>query len=375
MTVENRWLKLAAPGIAGLNPYIPGKPLEELERELGLSETFKLASNENPLGPSPLGLAAARKVVGGINLYPDDNGYALRNLLADQHGLKPGQILLGAGSSDVLNMVARTFLSPGVNAVYSAHSFAMYAIYTQATGAKGKVAAPFPPDHEMPYGHDLDAMAELVDEKTRVIFIANPNNPTGTWIGREELEAFIGRIPENVIIVLDEAYTQYVESDDFPDGTAWVDRYPNLMVTRTFSKIYGLAGLRVGYGVASTELIELTGRIRHPFNVNLVALAAAEGALGDQAFVEHSVAVNSAGLKQFNDGFRQLGLKTIPSVGNFICVEFDRPGTEVYDELLKRGFIVRPVANYDMPNHLRITVGTENENARLLLALAEVLKK
>ena len=233
---KSPWLDKAAPGIAGLHPYIPGKPVEELERELGLTETVKLASNENPLGPSPLAWSQAQKVVGDVNLYPDDSGYRLRNALAEFHKIAPNQLILGAGSSDVLSMIAQAFLSPGVNAVFSAHSFAMYAIYTQASGASAKVATSYPADHpEMPYGHDLDAMLAEIDDETRVVYIANPNNPTGTWLQREPLKAFLDAVPGDVVVVLDEAYTQYVEDDRFPDGIEWVSQYPNLVVTRTFS--------------------------------------------------------------------------------------------------------------------------------------------
>lgn len=365
---------MAAPGIAGLHPYVPGKPVEELERELGLTETLKLASNENPLGPSPLAWSQAQKVIGDVNLYPDDSGFRLRHRLAAFHRLEPEQFILGAGSSDVLSMVAKAFLSPHVNAVFSAHSFAMYAIYTQAAGAQARIATAYPPDHpEMPYGHDLDAMLAQVNEKTRVIYLANPNNPTGTWLKREPLQAFIEAVPEHIIIVLDEAYTQYVEDDRFPNGVEWVNNYPNLLVTRTFSKIYGLAGLRIGYGMGSPELLGVIGRVRAPFNVSLPALAAAEKALDDDDFLTTSVNTNRDGMRQLNKGFTDLGLRMIPSVGNFICVEFDRPAVEIYAKLLHKGIIVRPVANYQLPNHLRITIGSRKENELLLARLAEVL--
>lgn len=363
-------------GVKGLRPYIPGKPVEELERELGILESFKLASNENPLGPSPLGWAAAQQAAGELNLYPDDTGHRLRNRLSETHDVEPSQILLGAGSSDVLDMVARTFLSPGVNAVYSAHSFAMYAIYTQATGADGHVAPALPADHpEQPYGHDLDALLSCVDDRTRVVYIANPNNPTGTWLNRDDLKRFLEAVPDNVVVVLDEAYTQYVETAEFPDGMQWLAEHSNLLVTRTFSKIYGLAGLRVGYGIGNEPLISLVGRVRHPFNVNSIGLAAAEAALGDHDFIRRSVETNSAGLIQLSAGCSALGLRTIPSVGNFLCVELEHTGIEIYQALLKEGLIVRPVDNYQLPNHLRISVGTETENRSLLDGLQRVLDR
>ncbi len=371
---QDRLLDLAAPGIVGLHPYVPGKPIEELERELGISDTVKLASNENPLGPSPLGLAAAREAVAGIHLYPDDLGFRLRNQLAACLGVGPAALTLGAGSSDVIDMVARSFLAPGRNAVFARHSFAMYYIYTQAAGAEGRVAAPYPADHpDMPYGHDLDALADQVNGDTRVVFIANPNNPTGTWVSSDKLERFLNQLPDHVIVVLDEAYTEYVSEPGFPDGLSLLPRFPNLIVTRTFSKIYGLAGLRVGYGISSPELAEVINRVRHPFNVNSVALAAAEAAMADRDHLSRSVDINRRGLEQLVAGFETLGLGYIPSVGNFICVDTGRPVTEVFDALLRRGCIARPVANYELPTHLRVTVGLPEQNQRLLAALKEML--
>ena len=367
------FLLKANAGVQGLQPYIPGKPVEELQRELGLERIVKLASNENPLGPSPLGKAAAAGELDGLNWYPDDVGYGLKNALAARHGLAFEQITLGAGSSDVIDMVARSFLGPGRNAVYSAHSFAMYAIYTRATGAEGKVAPALPVTDAMPYGHDLDAMAALIDDDTRVVFIANPNNPTGTWLDADALYTFIESVPPDVVVVLDEAYTEYVTAPDFPDGVAWLQDFPNLVVTRTFSKIYGLAALRVGYGFASAELTAVINRVRHPFNVNSLALAAARAALDDAAHIERSVANNSAGMTQYLDAFREMGLASIPSVGNFVCVDVGRPGNEVFDEMLRLGVIVRPVGNYDLPNHLRITIGTARENDICLAVLQQCL--
>jgi histidinol-phosphate aminotransferase len=366
--------KNAVAGVRGLHPYQPGKPVEELQRELGLQHIIKLASNENPLGASPLAIIAAREVLSGINFYPDDVGFNLRAALAGRYAVSANSITLGSGSSDVIDMVARTFLEPGSNAVFSEHSFAMYPIYTQACGAEGRAAAPLPHNHpEMPYGHNLDAMAELVDRNTRVVFIANPNNPTGTWLERSALEAFLSQLSTDVIVVLDEAYTEYVEESEYPDGLVWLTRFPNLIVTRTFSKIYGLAGLRVGYGISSPELAALVNRVRHPFNVSSAALAAAEAALNDTNFIEQSVANNHRGMRILTEGFARLGLASIPSVGNFICVELPRAGSEVFDALLRKGVIVRPVANYKLPRHLRVTIGSEAENQHLLQALEAVL--
>ena len=374
MSSTNEFEKLAMPSVRGLHPYLPGKPIEELQRELGLSEIIKLASNENPLGASPLAAAAARDAISDINLYPDDIGFSLRNALAKRYDVSADNITLGSGSSDVIDMVARSFLGPGRNAVFSEFSFAMYPIYTQACGAESKVAAALTPgDPNMQYGHDLDAMAAAVDENTRVVFIANPNNPTGTWLNDEALESFLSQLPTDIIVVLDEAYTEYVEEETYPNGLDWLTRFPNLIVTRTFSKIYGLAGLRVGYGISSPELAALINRVRHPFNVNSAALAAAEVALDDHDFIGRSVASNRQGMQQLAKGFLDLGLLTIPSVANFICVELPEGAGQVYAALLKKGVIVRPLANYRMPQHLRITIGSEDDNQLLLKALASSL--
>lgn len=372
--MTNRYLKLTAAGISDLSPYVPGKPIEELERELGISDTVKLASNENPLGPSPRGIAAARKVLEGVNLYPDDLGFNLRNKLAEKYQIDANCFILGSGSSDVIDMVSRTFLGPGRNAVFSQYAFAMYPIYTRASGAECRVAKALPPDHsEMPYGHDLDAMSELVDQDTRVVFIANPNNPTGTWLERQALYDFIQSLPDHVIVVLDEAYTEYVIRQDFPNGIEWLEQFPNLLVTRTFSKIYGLAGLRIGFGAANPELAEVVSRVRHPFNVNSAALAAAEYALDDVDFLDQSREINGQGLEQLMTAFSEMGLSYIPSIGNFVSVNVG-DGRRVYESLLHKAIIVRPVGNYQMPEFLRVTVGKREENRRLLRALGEVLQ-
>lgn len=372
----NDLLNLAVPGVQGLCPYVPGKPAEELERELGLDRIVKLASNENPLGMSDFAADAAKAAIAGVNLYPDDTAFRLKSKLADRLGIAVDQITLGAGSSDVLDMVARTFLGPSSNAVYSAHSFAMYSIYTQAVGAVGKVAPAISADDAvMPYGHDLEQMAALIDERTRVVFIANPNNPTGTWLEEKPLYDFMKALPESTVVVIDEAYTEYVKPGQLPNGAEWIREFPNLIVTRTFSKIYGLAGLRIGYGVSSPELTALINRVRHPFNANSIALRAAEAALDDDDFVTRSAALNQEGLGQYKAAFADLGLRMIPSIGNFVCVELGRSGAEVFDQLLRQGVIVRPVANYGLPECLRISVGTTEENAICLNALRAVLSE
>ncbi len=365
---ENPFLKLSAKGIPGLNPYVPGKPISELERELGISNSIKLASNENPLGCSDLARAAMEKELAEIARYPDGGGFALRNALAEKHGVEPACITLGNGSNDVLDMIARVFLESGEESLFSEHAFAVYPISSQAVGATLKMAPA-----STGYGYDLDAMLERTTGRTRVIWIANPNNPTGTWISAADLHAFIAKVPESCMVVVDEAYIEYVQEPDYPDASQWLSEFPHLIVTRTFSKAYGLAGLRVGYGLSHPDVADLLNRVRQPFNVNTMAQAAAAAALQDQAFIERVVELNTAGMKQLVEGFGAMGLEYIPSVGNFICVDVGRPGAEVDQVLLREGCITRPIANYGLPNHLRVSIGLAEENQRLLEALKKVL--
>lgn len=360
---------LATPGVRGLEPYQPGKPIDELEREYGVRNVIKLASNENPLGPSPLAMEAARAVLKDIARYPDGNGFALKQRLAEKHGVTIPQITLGNGSSDLLEFSTRAFVTPENEVIFSAHAFAIYPIATRAVGATAVMTK------AKQWGHDLAAMQLAITPRTRLIFIANPNNPTGTWLKSGELEAFIRAVPPHVLVVLDEAYFEYVNEPDYPDTMAWVARFPNLIVTRTFSKAFGLAGLRVGYGVSSTAVADMLNRVRQPFNVNSVALAAAATALQDMAHVERTVTLNRQGMRDLTNAFDRLGLKFIPSVGNFVCVDLGRPAAAAYEALLREGVIVRPVANYGMPNHLRVTIGSASENERFILALEKVIKK
>jgi histidinol-phosphate aminotransferase len=371
MSCDYRALALA--GVQNLTPYQPGKPIEELERELGIRESIKLASNENPLGPSPRALEAARAQLSGIALYPDGNGFALKRRLAEYLNVAPGRITLGNGSNEVLELVARAYLAPGRNAVFSAHAFAVYPIVVQAVGAEARVAAANGPDHAMPYGHDLDAMAALIDGDTRVAFVANPNNPTGTWLDEHAVRAFLGRVPEDTLVVMDEAYFEYVEADGYPDTTRWLDEFPNLLVTRTFSKIHGLAGLRIGYGVSGEAVADILNRVRQPFNTNSLAQAAALAALDDADHVRESVRVNREGLGQLVAACEQRGWGYIPSVGNFLSVDVGRDVGPVYQALLREGVIVRPIAGYGLPRHLRVTVGREHENLRFIDALVRTL--
>ena len=365
-------IELAVPGVQGLTPYIPGKPIGELERELGLSHIVKLASNENPLGPSRLALAAAERALSDLHLYPDGGGFELKAALATKLGVTAEQITLGNGSNDVLELVARAFLSPEVSAVFSEHAFAVYPIVTQAVGAKAVIAPTHDGSRGPQFGHDLKAMAEAVGSDTRVVFIANPNNPTGTYLGRTELETFLRGLPDHVIAVVDEAYFEYVSEPDYPNALAWLPQFPNLVVTRTFSKAYGLAGLRVGYAISSPAIADLLNRVRQPFNVNTPALEAARAALDDEDHLAKTVRLNDAGMARLMEELVKRNLKVIPSVGNFITFDVGQPAGPVYEALLREGVIVRPIANYGLPNHLRVTVGTEEENHTFLAALDRV---
>jgi histidinol-phosphate aminotransferase len=365
---------LALPSVRGLTPYLPGKPISELQREFGLDRVVKLASNENPLGPSPLALEAARRALSDIHLYPDGSGFELKSALSRALGVAPAQITLGNGSNDVLDLVARTFLAPGVEAVFSKYAFAVYPIVTQAVGATARVAPAHDGSRGPRYGHDLDAMAGLVTPATRVVFIANPNNPTGTYLSRDALHDFLAALPEHVVAVVDEAYFEYVRAPDYPNALDWLDDFPNLMVTRTFSKAYGLAGFRVGYAVSGEAMAEFLNRVRQPFNVNSPALAAATAALADLEHLERSVAVNAEGLRSLEAALSERGYDCIPSVGNFVTFDLGGPAAPIYQALLREGVIVRPIANYGLPDHLRVTVGTAEENGTFLAALDRVLR-
>ncbi len=371
--MANRFEQFAAPGIRRLAPYVPGKPPEQLERELGITGSIKLASNENPLGPGPRARAALAQAMTGVGMYPDGSGHVLRAALAAKHKVSPGQVTLGNGSNDVLVLLAGTFLTPDHEAVYSQYAFAVYPIAVQGVGAIARVAPANPPDHRMPLGHDPAAILAAVGPKTRIVFLANPNNPTGTWLTGSELEQLMRGIPAQVIVVLDEAYHEYSVGAGVPDGSALLARHPNLVVARTFSKAYGLAGLRVGYTLSHPDVADLLNRLRQPFNVSVVGLAAATAALDDREHVETTVVLNRQGLVRLRAGFTALGLTVLPSAANFLLCDLRRPAAPVSDALLRRGVIVRPVANYGLTNHLRISTGTVEQNERVLAAMAAAL--
>ena len=357
----------ALPYVRAIAPYQPGKPITELARETGIpvEKIVKLASNENPLGMSPKARQAVEQAIASLERYPDD--FDLKQAVARHTGKAMDQVVLGNGSNDVLDLVARVFLSAGRSALYSQHAFAVYPLATVSVGAEA-IAVP-----AKNFGHDLDAMLAAIRPDTRVIWIANPNNPTGTFLAYPELKAFLAKVPGHVMVVLDEAYNEYIPPEERLDTSAWLAEFPNLLVTRTFSKIYGLAGLRIGYGLTNSAVADLMNRVRQPFNCNNLALAGAIAALDDQAFVAESYRVNHEGMVKIQAALTRLGLDYIPSHGNFLTFRLP-DAAEVNRRLLQQGVIVRPLVGYGMPDWLRVTIGTEPENARFLEALEQALK-
>jgi histidinol-phosphate aminotransferase len=358
--VTNKFALLARKGVQELTPYQPGKPVEELERELGITGSLKLASNENPLGCSD----KVREYLASGNyepaIYPDANGFYLKEKIAERLGVTIPQVTLGNGSNDVLDILARVFAGPGDEVVYSQYGFLVYPIVTKAVGAIG-IEVP-----AKQYGHDLVAMADAISARTKLVFIANPNNPTGTWITQSELQVFLDRVPPSVIVVVDEAYVEYVDVPDYPDALALSARYPNLVITRTFSKAYGLAGLRIGFSVSHPDIADLMNRVRQPFNNSCLALKAAEIALNDQEFIERSVETNKAGYLQITQCLDRLGVDYVPSQGNFVLIRVGSQSDELYQQWLEQGVIVRPVANYGLVGFLRVSIATEEQNQRLI---------
>lgn len=356
----------ALSNIKKIAPYQPGKPITEVARELGLpvDSIIKLASNENPLGMSPKARAAIAEAIEGLARYPDD--FELKAALANHTGVDSNQIVLGNGSNDVLELIAQVFLAPGRSAVFSAHAFAVYPLATMGVGGEC-IAAP-----AKDFAHDLNAMRAAIRGDTRIVWIANPNNPTGTFLPYDELRAFITRLPKDVIVVLDEAYNEYLSPALRVNTTTWLADFDNLVITRTFSKIYGMAGLRMGFALCSPAVADLMNRVRQPFNCNNLALAGAIAALEDAEFIEQSYQLNAAGMQQIVTGLDALGLKHLPSHANFVTFHVtDAAG--VNQRLLKQGVIIRPLAGYAMHDWLRVTIGTEAENARFLEALDAAL--
>jgi histidinol-phosphate aminotransferase len=361
---------LAPDYVRAIAPYQGGKPISELAREMGLNEAdiVKLASNENPLGISPKAQMAIDDAIGDVARYPDGNSFALRQAVSEQFGVAQNQIVFGNGSNDILELAARAFLQVGCEAIFSQHAFAVYPLVTQAVGATGVVVP------AQDFGHDLNGFLAAITPKTRLIFVANPNNPTGTLLQKDVLKAFIHAVPRQVLIVLDEAYDEYLGADLKSEAISWLAEYENLIISRTFSKAYGLAGLRVGFGLMHADVADILNRVRQPFNVNSIAQAAAIASLADADFVARSYAANQAGMKQLTMGLTELGLTYIPSFANFVSFKVLN-AAEVNQQLLKNGVIVRPIANYGMPDYLRVSIGLFSENARFLTVLAEILAK
>lgn len=367
---------LCAPGVRELKPYEPGKPISELERELGIADIVKVASNENPLGPSPRAIAAMAKALVSVSLYPDGNAYALKRALAQYHGLGIEHITVGSGSDHILELVARAFLMPGRSAVMSRYGFSIYAIVSRAAGAELRMAEARPPAHPTePYGHDPTTLLQEIDETTRVAFIANPNNPTGTWLRKRDVERLLEDIPKYTIVVLDEAYYDYVApfERDYEETAKLLRSYDNLVVTRTFSKAYGLAGIRVGYALSHPGIADLLNRVRLSFNPSSLGQEAAVAALADRDHLRKTVELNRRELPKLSAALSALGVQLIPSVCNFVTADVHRPAREVFRLLLHEGVITRPLDGYGLPTHLRITVGLPEQNRRLVKALARVL--
>ena len=366
------FLSLANPGVQKLSPYQAGKPTDELERELGIADIVKLASNENPLGLSDSVKLALQKELTELTRYPDANGFYLKQALANKYAVDVNQVTLGNGSNDLLELIARAFVDSSHEVMFAEHAFVVYPLVTQAIGAKAVVVK------AKNYGHDLAAMAAAMTDKTKLVFIANPNNPTGTFLEPAEIKGFLAKVPSHVIVVLDEAYFEYAASKRRGNAIAWIEEYPNLIVTRTFSKAYGLAGLRVGYSLSHPDIADILNRVRQPFNCNALALKAAETVLQDEQYLADGVALNNAGMQDLCAFFTEHQLDYIPSMGNFITVNVGnsgdkKTGDEVYQQLLLEGVIVRPITGYGLPQHLRISIGTEAENQRFKQALTSVL--
>ena len=368
MSTTNPVFDLALKGVQQLVPYTPGKPIDELQRELGLSHIVKLASNESPLGTSSKVAKAIEKAIPELTRYPDGNGFYFKTALSEKLGVRSEQITLGNGSNDILEIIARTFVNSELEVIFSQHAFAVYPIVTQAVGATARVVP------AIDYGHDLNGMLKAVNDKTRLVFIANPNNPTGTLLEPDAVKNFVKALPDTVLCVLDEAYFEFISEEKRGNSINWLNECPNLIISRTFSKAYGLAGLRVGYSISSPEIANLLNRVRQPFNNNALALVAAHAALADEEYLTRAVEINNQGMAQLTAAFKNLDLEWIPSAGNFVSVDFKQPAMPIYQALLEKGVIVRPVGGiYEMPNHLRVSIGTEKENQFFIDALKTVL--
>ena len=356
------------PQVLTIHPYVPGKPVSDLKRALGLTRISKLASNENPLGASPLVTSFLTAELAEIARYPDGSAYLLKEQLSSYLNVDSHQIAVGNGSNELLEIVARVFAGPGDEVVYSQYGFAIYSLSAQVVGA---TCVEVPAKN---WGHDLPAMLAAITDRTKLVYIANPNNPTGTVFGKTQWEHFMSKVPKQVVVVLDEAYLEYCENEDYPNGLEYLHRYPNLLVSRTFSKAYGLAALRIGYMVGGEEIVNYINQIRAPFNVNHYAQVAATAAIKDQAFVAQVVALNKAGMRQILSAFNGFNINCIPSSGNFIAAHFGTQAAVINQKLLEKGVIVRPLNGYGMSEFLRVSIGTMDENQHFIDALGETLK-
>lgn len=360
--------KLANDGVSSLIPYQPGKPVEELERELGIKSSIKLASNENPLGPSPKAIHVIQKTLSNLNIYPDGSCYTLKQALASHLSVDTSQLTIGNGSENILEIVGKAYLSADSSAVISQFAFLTIPIIIQSFGAR-IITAP-----AVNWSHDVNNMLHAIGKDTRVLFLVNPNNPTGTYTNKTDFTKLLNSVPKHVIVVLDEAYSEYIDAPDYPDALSYLPHHPNLIISRTFSKAYGLAGLRVGYSISSPEIADILNRARLPFNVNSLATTAASAALHDIEHIRKTVSLNRDGMTQLEEGLRRLKLDYISSVANFITIDV-HDGPAVYQKLLREGVIVRPLKAYDMPRHIRVTIGTAEQNQRFLTAIEKVMSQ
>lgn len=355
--------------ILNIDPYVPGKPIEEVQRELGIEDVIKMASNENPLGPSPMAVNAVRDAVAKLNLYPDSNSYFLKQDLSKHLGVSTDNLIIGNGIDELLTILGEIYLNPGDEVIFADPSFPAYATVTHIMGAKA-VAVPV----DRNFTHDLDAMAKAVTDQTKLVFLCNPNNPTGTMLSKEQIDAFLDLVPEKVLVVLDEAYAEYVEAKNYPNGIDYVREGRNMIVFRTFSKVYGLAGVRVGYGVADPEIISLFNRVREPFNVNCLAQIAASASLKDRDHIEATLKNNHEGKLFLCHQFEELGLSYISTETNFFFVDLNRDSKKIFNALLKKGVIIRPGDLYGYPRFARVTIGKPEENTRFINELGLLLE-
>lgn len=359
--------EIANPSIRNLTPYQPGKPIEEVQRELGLTDVIKLASNENPLGPSPKALAAAQEALTRIHLYPDGGSYELKQALAKYLAVNSQQLTIGNGSENILEIIVKAYLNANNAAIATQYAFATIPLLIKAAGAK-LITIP-----TVEWQHNIDATIAAITPETRIIFVVNPNNPTGTYTTKNDFNKLLNAVSQDILIVSDEAYSEYINQDDYPDTLKLLPKHPNLIISRTFSKIFGLAGLRIGYAISSPEIADILNRARLPFNSNLVGTAAACAALQDKDYIAKSISLNSQGRKQLEAGLKQLNITYIPSLANFITINIQQDAKIIYEKLLQKGVIVRPLNAYGLPTHLRVTIGTHEQNERFLKTLREII--